>query len=246
MGEAATRPALSFVIPVYNEEANVGPLHAELTAVARGLGRSYELVFVNDGSRDQTLARLLALGGGDPHLRVVELDGNFGEAAAVSAGFGTARGEIVVTLDGDGQNDPAFIPSLVEALTKGGASVGLVQGQRIGRKDTAFKRFQSRVANGVRRWMLADGTRDTGCGLKCFPREVYLALPYFDALHRFMPALVKREGYEVKLVDVVDRSRLSGTSNYGMFDRLWVGIRDLVGVSWLIARRRRIPEIEEG
>jgi len=163
----------------------------------------------------------------------------------VRTGVREARAAVVVTLDGDGQNDPAFIPRLVEALRRGGDGAGLIQGQRVGRKASGFKRLQSRVANGVRGWMLKDGTRDAGCGLKCFRREVYLALPYFDALHRFMPALVKREGFAVGHVDVVDRPRHSGVSNYGFLDRLFVGIRDLFGVAWLIARRRRIPEIEE-
>jgi len=150
-----------------------------------------------------------------------------------------------VTLDGDGQNDPAFIPRLLEKLEASGVQCGLVQGQRVGRKDTGFKKLQSRIANSVRGSILQDGTRDTGCGLKCFRRDVYLALPYFDALHRFMPALVKREGYSIALVDVVDRPRLTGVSNYGFFDRLWVGIVDLMGVRWLIRRRKRVPQAEE-
>jgi hypothetical protein len=133
----------------------------------------------------------------------------------------------------------------VSALENGGPATGLVAGQRLGRKDTGFKKLQSRIANGVRGRVLRDGTRDTGCGLKAFRREVYLGLPYFDALHRFMPALVAREGYEVAHVDVVDRPRLAGRSNYGMFDRLWVGILDLAGVWWLIRRRRKVPRILE-
>jgi dolichol-phosphate mannosyltransferase len=148
-------------------------------------------------------------------------------------------------MDGDGQNNPVYIPALAEALVRGGSGTGLVAGQRLGRKDTGFKRWQSRTANAVRSWVLRDGTRDTGCGLKAIRREVYLALPYFDALHRFMPALVKREGFAIGYVDVVDRPRLTGTSNYGFFDRLWVGIMDLAGVWWLIRRRRRVPVVRE-
>ena len=158
-------------------------------------------------------------------------------------GVRAARGAIVCTLDGDGQNDPAFIPAMAALLEASGPGCGLVQGQRVGRKDTGFKRFQSRVANNVRRFMLKDGTRDTGCGLKCFRREAYLALPYFDALHRFMPALMQREGYSLGYVDVIDRPRLTGVSNYGFFDRLWVGLVDLVGVRWLINRRKRAPVV---
>jgi len=154
-----------------------------------------------------------------------------------------ARSAIVATLDGDGQNDPAFLPEMVEALQKAGLQAGMVQGQRVGRKDTGFKRWQSKIANGVRARVLKDDTRDTGCGLKCFRREAYLALPYFDALHRFMPALMAREGHKVLHVDVRDRPRLTGVSNYGFFDRLWVGILDLAGVWWLIRRRKRVPQI---
>ena len=150
-----------------------------------------------------------------------------------------------MTLDGDGQNDPTYIPALVAAMEGGGPRVGLVAGQRLGRKDTGFKRWQSRVANRVRAFVLRDGTRDTGCGLKAIRRDVYLALPYFDALHRFMPALVKREGFAVVHRAVVDRPRHSGVSNYGMLDRLFVGLLDLAGVWWLIRRRRPPPESSE-
>jgi hypothetical protein len=136
---------------------------------------------------------------------------------------------------------PAFLARLAEA----GPRCGLVQGQRVGRKDTGFKRAQSRIANRVRAAVLKDGTRDTGCGFKCFPKEAYLSLPYFDALHRFMPALVRREGLEIAYVDVVDRPRLTGVSNYGFFDRLWVGIVDLLGVRWLLNRRKRVPIVKE-
>lgn len=150
-----------------------------------------------------------------------------------------------MTLDGDGQNDPAFIPGLVSALEAGGPATGLAAGQRVGRKDTGFKKLQSRVANAIRSTVLKDGTRDTGCGLKAFRRDAYLALPYFDALHRFTAALMRREGYAVTLVDVVDRPRRSGQSNYGFFDRLWVGILDLAGVWWLIRRKRSVPQVSE-
>jgi dolichol-phosphate mannosyltransferase len=162
----------------------------------------------------------------------------------VRTGILGARAAIIVTLDGDGQNDPTFIPQLYAMLTEGGERVGLAAGQRL-RRVGGFKMLQSRIANSVRRAILRDGTRDTGCGLKAFRREVYLALPYFDALHRFMPALVKREGFQIAHVDVIDRSRHAGRSNYGMFDRLWVGILDLAGVWWLIRRRRRVPVAQE-
>ncbi len=152
---------------------------------------------------------------------------------------------LVVTLDGDGQNDPKFVPALLRALEAGAPRVGLIAGQRIGRKATGFKKLQSRIANAVRGAVLRDGTRDTGCGLKAFRRDVFLSLPYFDGLHRFLPALVKREGYTIGYVDVVDRPRGTGVSNYGMWDRLWVGILDLAGVWWLIRRKKRVAEISE-
>ncbi len=161
------------------------------------------------------------------------------------SGVTAARAPLVVTLDGDGQNDPAFIPALIRAIEAGAPRTGLVAGQRVGRKASGFKKFQSRVANVVRSAVLRDGTRDTGCGLKAFRRDVFLRLPYFDGLHRFLPALVRREGYDVAYVDVVDRPRRHGSSNYGMWDRLWIGILDLAGVWWLIRRRKKIPEISE-
>jgi glycosyltransferase involved in cell wall biosynthesis len=162
----------------------------------------------------------------------------------VRSGVRAARAPVVVTLDGDGQNDPAFIPKLMAVLEAAPAKVGLVNGQRLKRKG-GFKRLQSTIANSVRAAVLRDDTRDTGCGLKAFRREVYLALPYFDALHRFTPALVKREGYDVVYVEVVDRPRAHGKSHYGMWNRLWIGIVDLTGVFWLIRRRRRVPEVTE-
>ncbi|MCC8949140.1 dolichol-phosphate mannosyltransferase, partial [Bradyrhizobium sp. Arg62] len=152
---------------------------------------------------------------------------------------------IVATLDGDGQNNPAFLPDLIAAVESGNGRVGLAAGQRVGRKDTGFKKLQSRIANTVRGIILRDGTRDTGCGLKAFPREVFLAMPYFDGLHRFLPALVRREGLAIAYVDVVDRPRHSGVSNYGFFDRLWIGIMDLAGVWWLIRRKKPTPVVTE-
>ena len=168
-----------------------------------------------------------------------------GQSAAVRSGVRAARGAIVATLDGDGQNNPAFLPELISAVESGGGRIGLAAGQRIGRKDTGFKKLQSKIANGVRKSILSDGTRDTGCGLKAFPREVFLSMPYFDGLHRFLPALVRREGFDIAYVDVVDRPRHSGVSNYGFFDRLWIGIMDLAGVWWLIRRKKSTPVVTE-
>jgi dolichol-phosphate mannosyltransferase len=237
-------PAVSIVVPVRNEAGNIAPLVDEI-ATALGKDRGFEIIYVNDGSTDRTESELTQLMASRPWLRQIKHRISCGQSAAVSSGVLHARAGIVVTLDGDGQNDPAFIPALLEALAAGAPRVGLVAGQRVGRQATGFKRFQSRLANGVRNVVLRDGTRDTGCGLKAFRRELFLALPYFDGLHRFLPALVRREGCDIGYVDVVDRPRRFGTSNYGMWDRLWVGILDLFGVWWLIRRRPRVPHVLE-
>ena len=179
------------------------------------------------------------------NLREIRHARSSGQSAAVRTGVRFARGAIVATLDGDGQNNPVFLRDLIAAVEQGGATVGLAAGQRVGRKDTGFKKFQSRVANRVRNAILHDGTRDTGCGLKAFRRDVFLALPYFDGLHRFLPALVRREGYDIAYVDVIDRPRHSGVSNYGFFDRLWISIMDLAGVWWLIRRKKTTPVATE-
>ena len=237
-------PTLSVIVPVRNEAGNVGLLVEEIGTALATFG-AFEAIFVNDGSSDATGTELQKLAATRPWLRQLAHAQSCGQSAAVRSGVRAARAPIIVTLDGDGQNNPAFIPALVAKLRVAGPRCGMVQGQRIGRKDTGFKKFQSRAANTIRGAILKDGTRDTGCGLKCFPRDVYLALPYFDALHRFMPALVKREGFEIAHADVIDRPRHTGVSNYGFFDRLWVGMADLAGVRWLIRRRRRVPDSSE-
>jgi dolichol-phosphate mannosyltransferase len=236
-------PALCVVVPVRNEAGNIAPLVAEIAAAMHG--RAFEIVYVNDGSTDATEAELRGLMAERPYLRQVRHRQSCGQSAAVRSGVAAARAAVVATLDGDGQNDPAFIPALLAALEAGGPRIGLVAGQRTGRKATGFKKLQSRIANGVRKAVLKDGTRDTGCGLKVFRRELFLSLPYFDGLHRFLPALVRREGFDIGYVDVVDRPRAHGTSNYGFWDRLWVGILDLAGVWWLIRRKKRVPQSEE-
>jgi glycosyltransferase involved in cell wall biosynthesis len=237
-------PAVSIVVPVRNEADNVGPLTDE---IARALdGRFvYEIIYVNDGSTDGTTEKLRAEMAWRSNLRQIRHAASCGQSAAVRSGVRAARGALVATLDGDGQNDPSFLPALIDALGDSNSRIGLVAGQRVGRKDTGFKKFQSRIANAVRGAVLRDGTRDTGCGLKAFRREAFLALPYFDGLHRFLPALMRREGYEIAYVDVVDRPRRAGVSNYGLFDRLWVGIMDLCGVWWLIRRKRATPVVTE-
>src|SRR5215211_1338240 len=221
-------PLLSVVVPVRNEAGNVAPLIAEIERACATL-KPFEVIYVDDGSSDATAAEIATARLSRSWLRGLRHEVSCGQSAAVRSGVRAARAPVVVTLDGDGQNDPAFIPQLYEALLQGGERIGLAAGQRL-RRVGGFKKLQSRIANGVRGAIL---------------RDVYLALPYFDALHRFMPALVKREGLEIAHVDVVDRPRRAGRSNYGMFDRLWVGIMDLCGVWWLIRRRRRVPVVRE-
>ncbi len=239
----ANDPAVTIVVPVRNEAGNIAPLVVE---IAKALdGQRFEVVYVNDGSSDGTEAELKRLMAQYPWLRRVRHKQSCGQSAAVRSGVTAAHAPLIVTLDGDGQNDPAFIPALLRSLEAGGGQVGLIAGQRVRRKASGFKKFQSRVANTVRGAVLRDATRDTGCGLKAFRRDVFLRLPYFDGLHRFLPALVRREGKSIGYVDVVDRPRGAGVSNYGMWDRLWVGILDLAGVWWLTRRRKSIPEIAE-
>ncbi|MCP9626714.1 glycosyltransferase family 2 protein [Rhodopseudomonas palustris] len=244
MSDPGAPLAVSIVVPVRNEADNVAPLIAEIASALDGRW-AYEIVYVDDGSTDATPQRLADLRRARANLRQIRHAKSCGQSAAVRTGVRAARGAIVATLDGDGQNNPAFIPDLIRAIEQGGDRFGLAAGQRVGRKDTGFKKLQSKVANKVRGAILKDGTRDSGCGLKAFRRDVFLALPYFDGLHRFLPALVRREGYEIAYVDVADRPRLSGVSNYGFFDRLWVGLMDLAGVWWLIRRKKAVPAATE-
>ena len=241
---STSEPVVSVVVPVRNEAENIAPLLAEIAAALDGRW-AFEVVYVDDGSTDGSADELARLRTLHPWLRQVRHAKSCGQSSAVRTGVQAARGEMVATIDGDGQNDPAFIPAMLNVLEQGAPRVGLVAGQRVGRKASGFKKLQSRIANGVRGAVLRDGTRDTGCGLKAFRRDVFLRLPYFDGLHRFLPALVKREGFAIGYVDVVDRPRGHGTSNYGMWDRLWVGILDLAGVWWLIRRKKSVPEISE-
>ncbi|HWM48709.1 MAG TPA: glycosyltransferase family 2 protein [Xanthobacteraceae bacterium] len=240
----AASPLVSIVVPVKNEQANIGPLVTEIGAALTGRW-PFEVICVNDGSRDGTEGELDALMAKYPWLRHLKHVVSCGQSAAVRSGVAAARGTFVATLDGDGQNDPRFLPEMLEPLVAGTQRLGLVAGQRVGRQATGFKKFQSLVANDVRRIVLRDGARDSGCGLKAFPRDVFLTLPFFDGLHRFLPALFRREGYDVAYVDVVDRQRRHGKSNYGMMDRLVVGLLDLAGVWWLMKRRRHVPSVSE-
>ena len=236
--------AVTVVVPVRNEAGNIELLVRQIAAALDGQW-PFEVIYVDDGSSDGTAAELKRLMTQYPWLRRVRHKQSCGQSAAVRSGVAAARAPLIATLDGDGQNDPAFIPAMLRALESGAPRIGLIAGQRVRRKASGFKKLQSRIANAVRGAVLRDGTRDTGCGLKAFRRDLFLRLPYFDGLHRFLPALVKREGADIGYVDVIDRPRSSGVSNYGMWDRLWVGILDLAGVWWLIRRKKSVPEIVE-
>jgi len=235
---------LSLVIPVRNEADNITPLIAEIRAALDGRC-DYEVVYVDDGSRDAT-AQLLASARRDfPRLRVLRHRSSCGQSTALLTGIRAARGTWIATLDGDGQNDPADIHTLLMARdAAGGDPLLLLAGQRRQRRDSALKRLSSRIANNVRAWLLQDRTPDTGCGLKLFARTTFLALPHFDHMHRFLPALVLRAGGRVQSVAVTHRPRRCGQSNYGVFDRLWIGIVDLFGVLWL-RRRQKLPVVVE-
>ncbi len=233
---------LSVVIPVRNEAPNIAPLVAEIRAALKGLVE-YEIVYVDDGSSDDTAAIIRRMAGDFPRLRLVRHARSCGQSAAIRTGVKAARAAWIATLDGDGQNDPADITRLWEIARRAPAEPPLlVAGHRLKRRDSAVKRLTSRLANAVRRGLLGDGTPDTGCGLKLFRREIFLDLPYFDHMHRFLPALVQRQGGQTVSVIVNHRPRERGVSNYGTFDRLWVGIADLLGVLWL-QRRAKVPEL---
>lgn len=237
--------ALSVVVPVRDESENVVPLAREIAAAVAD-ETSVEILFVDDGSTDSTAHALKALKSDLPQLRVIQHGRNAGQSRAIRTGVRAARGELVVVLDGDGQNNPADIPKLLaEFRADSSGRVGLVQGQRMQRRDSAQKRVASRLANRIRRRLLNDGARDVGCGLKGFRREAFLALPYFDHMHRYMVALMLREGYEVRFVDVDHRPRLSGRSKYGIWDRFMAGLYDLIGVRWLQRRFRSGVSAEE-
>ncbi len=241
------RPLLSVVIPVRNEAPNIAPLVAEIEAALGAI--AHEIVYVDDGSSDGTAAALRAAAVGAP-LRHLRHRVSCGQSAAIVTGVKAARGAWIATLDGDGQNDPADIPRLLDralaasagALAAGDGARVMVAGHRIHRRDNRVKRVTSRLANAIRARLLGDATPDTGCGLKVFPRALFLDLPHFDHMHRFLPALVLRQGGQVVSEPVGHRPRLRGRSNYGTFDRLAVSLFDLVGVAWLQRRWRR-PEV---
>jgi dolichol-phosphate mannosyltransferase len=236
---------LSVVIPVRDEAENLAPLVAEIRAALDGL-LFYEIILVDDGSRDGTAEAALALAGAVPQLRLLRHRESCGQSAAIRTGVKAARAPWIVTLDGDGQNDPADIPRLWHLAREAAPGTPLlVNGHRRKRQDSWLKRRASGIANAVRRRLLHDDTPDTGCGLKLFPRALFLDLPCFDHMHRFMPALVLREGGVVRSLPVNHRPRRRGASKYGLLDRLGVGIVDLFGVLWLQRRAMR-PQLVDG
>ena len=239
----AAIPDISVVVPVHNEEGAAGPLAREIAAAFEG--RSYEMVFVDDASRDGTLNELRGLMTELPALRVLSHGSNAGQSRAVRTGVLAARGAIVVTLDGDGQNPPADAPKLADLLASSPSSVALVGGVRAKRQDSGAKRQASLWANRIRRKLLGDDADDTGCGLKAFRRDIFLRLPYFDHLHRYLPALMIREGYQNLYLNVDHRHRETGQSKYTNWGRLVASLSDLLGVMWLKSRSRRPGAISE-
>ena len=236
---------LSVVVPVHNENENLRPLIEEIEAAVAKLA-DHEIIYVDDGSTDDTLARLQALKREFPRLRVLRHLTCCGQSTALRTGIQSAKGSVIATLDGDGQNDPANIPAMLTAWQelKQQSATALVAGYRRNRKDTGWRKFSSRFANRIRAGLLRDETPDTGCGLKLFDRDLFLAMPYFDHMHRFLPALAQRAGSRVISVEVNHRPRTRGQSKYGTWHRLWVGIWDLLGVMWL-QRRAHVPVVEE-
>ena len=238
-----SRPDLSVVVPMFNEQDNSAPLVREIVAALRGRV-AFEIVVVDDHSRDGTLAALRGLQADVPELRVLHHRSQSGQSTAVRNGVKAAQAAWIATLDGDGQNDPADIPRLLAARDAGAAEVKLYAGWRVDRQDSGSKRWASKLANGIRSRLLRDATPDTGCGIKLFERAAFLDLPYFDHMHRYLPALMQRAGWSTVSVPVNHRARAAGVSKYNNLQRAWVGLSDLRGVAWLI-RRSRVTAVDE-
>ena len=236
--------ALSVVVPVKDEAENVGPLAREIAAALAG--EDAEIIFVDDGSTDGTAKVLQDLKAEIPSLRALQHTRNAGQSRSIRTGVRAARSNTIITLDGDGQNDPADIPRLLAVMRGPDAEqLGVVSGVRANRQDSWSRRMASRIGNGIRNSLLHDGAADTGCGLKVFRRDAFLALPYFDHLHRFIITLMLREGWKVRFVEVNHRPRVHGTSKYTNFGRMLVSVNDLMGVRWLQRRYRAPTETKE-
>ena len=236
-------PEVSVVVPVFDEAGAAAPLAREIAAAF--VGYAYEIIFVDDASRDATAASLQAAAAEIPRLRLLRHSRNAGQSRAIRSGVMAARAPIIVMLDGDGQNDPADAPGLFRALADAAPETALVGGERQRRQDSAAKLWASALANRIRRALLDDGAADTGCGLKAFRREAFLALPYFDHMHRYLPALMLREGFQVSFRPVGHRPRTSGRSKYTNVGRLWASLSDLLGVIWLRSRARDPGKVSE-
>jgi glycosyltransferase involved in cell wall biosynthesis len=239
----AATPDVSVVVPVFDEAGAAPALAREIASAFRG--RNFEIIFVNDASRDETGAALKALAAEIPELRVLAHCKNAGQSRSIRSGVMAARAPIILTLDGDGQNDPADGPMLVDVLATGPAELALVGGERVKRQDSLAKKLASRIGNGARKRLLRDDANDTGCGLKAFRREAFLRLPYFDHIHRYLPALMQREGYLTAFRPVNHRHRRSGVSKYTNLGRLWASLSDLFGVIWLQSRARSPGGVDE-
>jgi len=230
---------ISIVIPAHNEADNIGTLIREIKQL--NLDQPYEIIIVDDASSDDTYANVVKLKAEIPELRIIQHEGTYGQSAAVATGIAHAVGELIVTMDGDGQNNPADIPKLVSAiLDSENKNLRMVAGFRKKRNDSAWRVLSSKVANSVRSFFLRDQTPDTGCGLKIFYRSAFVKLPFFNHMHRFLPALIQMQGGDVISIEVSHRARMHGTSNYGTLNRLWVGIIDILGVSWLRLRSKKV------
>ncbi len=236
---STTSPAISVIAPMYNEAGNAGPLAREVYEALKDF--DHEIVFVDDASRDATVEELVSARADAPTLRIIRHRRNAGQSRAIRTGMQAARGDIACTLDGDGQNPPHDLPKLIGRLMRedAPADLAMVSGRRVGRKDSSAKRVASRLGNGIRKFMLNDDADDTGCGLKAMKRQAYLELPFFDHQHRFLPALIKREGYRVEFEDVGHRPRMAGRSKYTNLGRLFASLSDMLGVMWLNSRARR-------
>jgi dolichol-phosphate mannosyltransferase len=230
---------ISIVIPAYNEAENIGTLISEIKQLE--LNSVYEIIIVDDASSDDTYASTLTLKAAVPELRIIQHESTYGQSAAVATGVAHADGELIVTMDGDGQNNPADIPRLINALLSSkNANLRMVAGFRKKRDDPPWRIISSKIANSVRSFFLRDQTPDTGCGLKVFYRSAFISLPFFDHMHRFLPALIQMQGGDVISVEVSHRARIHGTSKYGTLNRLWVGIIDIFGVFWLRLRSKKV------
>lgn len=230
---------ISIVIPAHNEADNIGTLISEITHLK--LNQTYEIIIVDDASSDDTYANALKMKADVPELKIIQHAGRYGQSAAIATGIAHAGGELIVTMDGDGQNNPADIPALVSTLLNSkNSNLRMVAGFRKKRDDSSWRIISSKIANSVRSFFLRDQTPDTGCGLKVFYRSAFINLPFFDHMHRFLPALIQMRGGDVISIEVTHRARKHGTSNYGTLNRLWVGIIDILGVSWLRLRSKKV------